>query len=125
MTPLTRDVLVFAAISLIFMVTLQLFAVRVTRSFLARRMFLYPIGSVAELVDELARVLEDASDKAQRISGAATQQSAGIRQITDAMQSISQGGQDVAQGAKQIEDAAVNLTGLGSELHAFVGGAQA
>lgn len=80
------------------------------------------IQSVAALIDNLSTVLEEATDKAQRIAAATVQQSTGIRQITEAMSSLAQGGQETAAAAKQIEDAASRLQEMGGQLREFVGG---
>ena len=70
----------------------------------------------------LGAVLKEASDKARVISGAAMQQSAGIKQISDAMSNLSQGGKDTAVASQQIKDAAQDLMQVSRQLSVLVQG---
>ncbi|MBN2527929.1 MAG: hypothetical protein JXR76_16185 [Deltaproteobacteria bacterium] len=74
------------------------------------------------VISDLAAVLRQASEQARTISGAAMQQSAGIRQVTDAMNDLNTGGQDTASAARQIQEAADNLYQVGRQLALLVRG---
>ncbi len=68
------------------------------------------------VITNLGTVLQEASDKARQISGAAVQQSAGIKQISDAMGNLTQGGSDTAAASMQIKRAAEELQRISRKL---------
>ena len=70
----------------------------------------------------LGSVLQETSDRARQISGAAVQQSAGIKQISDAMSNLTQGGKDTAVSSQQIKEAAENLKEVTYQLSILVKG---
>ena len=72
-------------------------------------------GSVMELL----AVLEENSSQARQISGASSQQAAGIKQIADAMEHVARGGRDTQDSAEQLEQAVVNLGDIGNRLKAI------
>ncbi len=74
------------------------------------------------VISNLGAVLQDTSDKARQISGAAVQQSAGIKQISDAMSNLTQGGHDTAMASRQIKKAAVDLREVGGQLALLIQG---
>lgn len=78
------------------------------------------ILSVQQVISKLARVLEDSTDDARKISSVASQQSAGLRQISSAMANLSQGGQQTADATRQLQSAVKNLTQLGKNLRVFI-----
>jgi len=80
------------------------------------------IESVNTIIVELAGVLDESSDRARQIAGAAAQQAAGIKQIAAAMSSVSQGGRDTANGASQLEQAVGNLGVISSDLKKLISG---
>ena len=80
------------------------------------------VGTAETVINELAAVLEQASDRAREISGATVQQSAGIKQINEAMLNVSQGGKDTAFAAGQLQEAVVSLEQISDDLAAFVTG---
>lgn len=80
------------------------------------------LEKVDKAISNLATVLDETSNSARQISGAAVQQSAGIKQISEAMTSMAQGGQATAQASKQLEQAVANLTTLGNGLRKFITG---
>lgn len=83
------------------------------------------IEATRGVVDDLVKVLEEASDRSRQIAGTAVQQATGIRQINEAAVSLSQTSQDNAIAAKQIEDAVGTLEAVAVRLKQFVGGRQA
>lgn len=74
------------------------------------------------VISELGKVLQDASDRARQISGAAVQQAAGIKQISSAMGNLTQGGRDTALASKQIREAVHQLNQVSGELVALISG---
>ncbi|MBN2525962.1 MAG: hypothetical protein JXR76_06165 [Deltaproteobacteria bacterium] len=70
----------------------------------------------------LGAVLKEASDMSRQISGAAVQQSAGIKQIFDAMTDLSSGGRDYEKNSIQIRKAAEELTQVSEELAFLIQG---
>jgi methyl-accepting chemotaxis protein len=78
------------------------------------------IYSVQQVISKLARVLEDSTDDARRISSVASQQSAGLRQINSAMANLSQGGRQTADATRQLQSAVKDLTQLGRNLRLFI-----
>jgi methyl-accepting chemotaxis protein len=77
--------------------------------------------SAAAAMSQLAAVLENSSNRARQITGAAAQQAAGIRQISDAMGNVVQGGKETAEGARQLEGAVADLNALAQQLESMVG----
>ena len=75
-----------------------------------------------DVIASLGGVLQETSDKARQISGAAVQQAAGIKQISDALNNLNQGGQDTAAASKQIERAIADLNTVSQELFELVTG---
>jgi methyl-accepting chemotaxis protein len=73
-------------------------------------------ASTNEVITRLATVLYDASTKARQISGAAMQQSAGIKQIAEAMTNLVQTGKHTATTSRQIKTAAGQLDQVSTEL---------
>lgn len=69
---------------------------------------------------KLGGVLDASADKARQISGAAVQQSSGIKQISEAMSSVAQGAQETASASNQLQQAVENLRQIGEELSVFV-----
>lgn len=74
------------------------------------------IKSVREVITDLARTLEDSSDRVRQISGTATQQAAGIQQISEALGALASAGRDNAAGAGNLERAAKDIRGLSEQL---------
>jgi len=74
------------------------------------------IRSVREVITDLARTLEDSSDRVRQISGTATQQAAGIQQISEALGALASAGKDNAAGAGNLERAAKDIRGLSEQL---------
>jgi len=74
------------------------------------------------VISGLGSVLQETSDKARQISGAAVQQSAGIKQISDAMGNLTQGGRDTAAASQQIKQAAEELMQVSRLLSILVQG---
>ena len=75
-----------------------------------------------DVIAALGAVLQETSDKARQISGAAVQQAAGIKQISDAMNNISQGSMDTAAASSQIQRAVNELNAVSEEIVNLVGG---
>lgn len=80
------------------------------------------IQTTDSIITELGNVLKDATDKARQISGAALQQSAGIKQISDAMVNLIQNGKHTAMTARQIRDAAEELSNVTAQLALIIHG---
>lgn len=80
------------------------------------------IESTDKIVVKLGSVLEDTSDKVRQISGAALQQSAGIKQISDAMGNLVQSGRHTALTSKQIKEAAAELATVTYRLSVIIHG---
>ena len=80
------------------------------------------LSKTDDVISSLGVVLQETSDRARQISGAAVQQSAGIKQIFDAMNNLSQGGKDTAQAAKQIQLSVDELHSVSDDLATLVGG---
>lgn len=80
------------------------------------------IKSTNALIIELGNVLEEASEKARQISGAAVQQSAGIKQISDAMVNLIQNGKHSALTSQQIRKAADELANITKQLTLIIHG---
>jgi methyl-accepting chemotaxis protein len=80
------------------------------------------ISATDSVITGLASVLQETSDKARQISGAALQQSAGIKQISDAMGNLTQGGKDTALAAQQIERAGGKLINVSKRLTILISG---
>lgn len=74
------------------------------------------LSKTDDVISSLGLVLQETSDKARQISGAAMQQAAGIKQISDAMNNLTQGGRDTAAASKQIQHAVDELYSVGREL---------
>jgi|GEM_PF-1848662 len=74
------------------------------------------IKSVREVITDLARTLEDSSDRVRQISGTATQQASGIQQISEALGALASAGRDNAAGAGNLERAAKDIRGLSEQL---------
>lgn len=74
------------------------------------------ISSAKEVIEELAAVLEDSSDRARQISAAASQQATGIAQIADAMDSLIVTSKHNADAAGQLDASADSLSTLTEEL---------
>jgi methyl-accepting chemotaxis protein len=83
------------------------------------------VKATQEVIENLTAVLEESSQKATQISGASSQQAAGIKQISEAMMSVAQGGQDTAASAKQLEMAVEGLSDIGRQLREMVSGRSA
>ncbi len=77
------------------------------------------------LIAELGQVLQNSSEKARMISGAAVQQSAGIKQVANAMGDLTSGGHRTAQASLQIQQAVDRLDGISRELVHLIHGAAA
>lgn len=75
-----------------------------------------------DVVERLAVVLEENSDRARHISAVTTQQEAGVTQISDAMASMLSASQSVATMASQFEEAVASLDALAKETRAYVTG---
>lgn len=73
-----------------------------------------------KVINSLAEVLKEASDRARQISGASMQQSAGIKQIFEAMGNLSQGGRDTANTSQHIKKAISELTDVSQQLALLV-----
>ena len=80
------------------------------------------ITSTDAVITALAAMLQTTSDKARQISGAAVQQSAGIKQISDAMNNLTQGSKDTAVAAQQIEQAGDILLKVSQRLTNLISG---
>lgn len=80
------------------------------------------IRTTDSIISELANVLQDASDKARQISGAALQQSAGIKQISDAIGNLRQSGTHTATTARQVKEYADELSQVTNRLTAIIYG---
>lgn len=80
------------------------------------------LSKTDDVISDLGRVLQEASDRARQISGAAVQQAAGIKQISDAMSNLTQGGRDAALASKQIQEAVTRLNSVSNELVNLVSG---
>jgi len=68
-------------------------------------------------------VLQKSSDKARQISGAAVEQSSGIKQIVSAMSDLTGGGQQSAQASQRIQQAVDELGGISQDLVQLIHGA--
>lgn len=80
------------------------------------------LKNVDAAIRDLAVVLAEVSDKARRISGAATQQSFGFKHVREAMVSIDDMGQNTALISSQLELAVEDLTMLVAGLKKFLEG---
>lgn len=80
------------------------------------------ISATDEVITKLAQVLRETSDKARQISGAALQQSAGIKQISDAMTNLTQGGKNTALAAQQIRRSGDDLMKVSHRLTLLISG---
>jgi methyl-accepting chemotaxis protein len=78
------------------------------------------IEAVNVAIEELAMVLQDASQRARQIYDAADQQASGIRQITEAMRNVSEGGASAAATARQLDQAVAQLRRVADRLRAVV-----
>jgi methyl-accepting chemotaxis protein len=82
------------------------------------------VQSTNTVIESLASVLSDSSEKSRKISGASVQQSAGISQIAEAMNSMVQSGEHTANTSKQIKKAAEQLKQINRELSLLLYGNQ-
>jgi methyl-accepting chemotaxis protein len=80
------------------------------------------IGTVRDVIAELQGVLEESADSARQISAAASQQAAGIQQISGAMATVAEGGRNSAEAAHQLESAVGSLRSVGDGLDRFING---
>ena len=80
------------------------------------------LANTDSVITALGTVLQEASDRARQISGAAVQQSAGIKQISDAMINVSQGGKDTSAASKQIQQSATRLKDISADLAELING---
>ena len=78
------------------------------------------LAATDAVITELGVVLQEASDRARQISGAAVQQAAGIKQISDAMLNLSQGGKDTSIASKQIQQSATRLQQVSADLVSLI-----
>lgn len=74
------------------------------------------ITSVRETITDLARTLEDSADRVRQIAGTATQQAAGIQQISEAVGALARAGKESAAGAGNLERAAADIRNLSETL---------
>lgn len=79
------------------------------------------IVTVREVIGGLAGVLEENADMARQIAGAASQQAAGVEEISRAMQSVNDAGSDTAKGARALAASADSLSSIAHELEGLVG----
>jgi methyl-accepting chemotaxis protein len=82
----------------------------------------HALSTTDSVISGLGAVLKESSDKARIISGAAMQQSAGIKQISEAMNNLTQGGKDTAIASQQIKDATEDLMQVSHQLSILVQG---
>jgi len=80
------------------------------------------IETAREAVQSLALVLEESVDRARQISATATQQAAGIRQISEAMTAVAESGRNSAAAAKQLESASAGLQDVAGAIKQYVTG---
>ncbi|MBN2529452.1 MAG: hypothetical protein JXR76_23900 [Deltaproteobacteria bacterium] len=82
----------------------------------------HALSTTDAAISGLGAVLKESSNKARIISGAAIQQSAGIKQISDAMSNLSNGGRDTALASQQIKEAAEELSMVSRQLLVLIQG---
>lgn len=83
------------------------------------------IETTDAIIVKLGSVLEETSDKVRQISGAAMQQSAGIKQISDAMGTLVGNGRRTELTSKQIKEAAAELARVTYKLSVIIHGQDA
>ena len=71
-------------------------------------------------VQDLSAVLDENVDRARQIAATATQQTAGISQISEAMTSVAEGGRQTASASKQLEESAAGLQNSAMRIKEYV-----
>ena len=77
------------------------------------------IEAASQVISELSGVLDEASDRARQIVGAATQQTSGVQEISRAMEAVAQASSENAQGARMLETAASDLNSVAKRMESL------